>query len=62
MADRKIRAEYYRRYDGKLSIWGRYGQNAESGKETVILCSYSFLQYSTLSKKSFCVFVEINST
>lgn len=64
MADRKIRTGCYRRYDGKLIYLVTIAEDAENGKETVILCSYSFSevpQYSTLNKESFCVFVEINS-
>ena len=63
MADRKIRAGYYRRYDGKLIYLVTTAEDAETGEETVILRSYSFSevpQYFTLSKKSFCAFVEID--
>ena len=63
MADRKIRAGYYRRYDGKLIYLVTAAEDAETGEETVILRSYSFSevpQYFTMSKKSFCAFVEIN--
>ena len=64
MADRKIRAGYYRRYDGKLIYLVTAAEDAETGEETVILRSYSFSevpQYFTMSKKSFCAFVEVNS-
>lgn len=63
MADRKIRAGYYRRYDGKLSYLVTAAEDAETGEETVILRSHSFSevpQYFTMSKKSFCAFIEIN--
>ena len=63
MAERKIRAGYYRRYDGKLIYLVTAAEDAETGEETVILRSYSFSevpQYFTMSKKSFCAFVEIN--
>ena len=63
MADRKIRAGYYRRYDGKLIYLVTAAEDAETGEETVILRSYSFSevpQYFTMSKKSFCAFVEVN--
>lgn len=63
MAERKIRAGYYRRYDGKLIYLVTAAEDAETGEETVILRSYSFSevpQYFTLSKKSFCAFVEVN--
>lgn len=63
MAERKIRAGYYRRYDGKLIYLVTAAEDAETGEETVILRSYSFSevpQYFTMSKKSFCEFVEVN--
>ena len=63
MADRKIRAGYYRRYDGKLIYLVTAAEDAETGEETVILRSHSFSevpQYFTMSKKSFCAFIEIN--
>ena len=63
MAERKIRAGYYRHYDGKLIYLVTMAKDAETGEETVILRSYSFSevpQYFTMSKKSFCAFVEIN--
>ena len=58
MAGRKIRAGYYRRYDGKLIYLVTAAEDAETGEETVILRSYSFSevpQYLTMS-----AFVEVN--
>ena len=63
MADRKIRAGYYRRYDGKVIYVISLATDADTDEETVIWTPYPFAdvpKYCTSSKKSFCSFVEIN--
>ncbi len=63
MSDRKIRAGYYQRYDGKVIYVVSLAADADTGEETVIWTTYPFAavpKYYTSSKKSFCSFVEIN--
>lgn len=63
MADRIIRAGYYRRYDGKVVYVISLATDADTGEETVIWTAYPFAavpKYYTSSKKSFCSFVEVN--
>ena len=63
MADRKIRAGYYQRYDGKVVYVISLATDADTGEETVIWTAYPFAdipKYYTSSKKSFCTFVEVN--
>ena len=63
MADRKIRAGYYRRYDGKVVYVISLATDADTGEESVIWTTYPFAdvpKYFTSSKKSFCAFVEVN--
>ena len=63
MADRKIRAGYYRRYDGKVVYVISLATDADTGEETVIWTTYPFAdvpKYYTSSKKSFCASVEVN--
>lgn len=63
MADRKIRAGYYQRYDGKVINVISLATDADTDEETVIWTPYPFAdvpKYYTSSKKSFCSFVEIN--
>ena len=63
MAERKIRAGYYRRYDGKVVYVVSLATDADTGEETVIWTAYPFSdvpRYYTSSKKSFCAFVEVN--
>ena len=54
MADRRIRAGYYRRYDGKMVYVISLATDADTGEESVIWTAYPS------SKKSFCAFVEMN--
>lgn len=61
MAGRRICAGYYRRYDGKVIYVVSLAEDADTGEETVIWRPYSFSntpRYYTMSKKSFCAFVE----
>ena len=63
MAERKIRAGYYRRYDGKVVYVVSLATDADTGEESVIWTAYPFAdvpKYYTSSKKSFCAFVEVN--
>ena len=63
MSDRKIRAGYYQRYDGKVIYVVSLAADADTGEETVIWTTYPFAavpKYYTSSKKSFCAFVEVN--
>ena len=63
MAERKIRAGYYRRYDGKVVYVISLATDADTGEESVIWTTYPFAavpKYYTSSKKSFCIFVEVN--
>ena len=63
MADRRIRAGYYRRYDGKVIYVLFLAADADTGEESVIWTTYPFApvpKYYTSSKKSFCAFVEVN--
>ena len=61
MAERKIRAGYYRRYDGRVVYVVSTATDADTGEETIIWTTYPFAdipKYYTVSKKSFCAFVE----
>ena len=63
MAERKIRAGYYRRYDGKVVYVVSLATDADTGEESVIWTTYPFAtvpKYYTSSKKSFCASVEVN--
>lgn len=63
MAGRRICAGYYQRYDGKVIYVVSLAEDADTGEETVIWRPRSFSdtpRYYTMSKKSFCTFVEIN--
>ena len=63
MAERKIRAGYYRRYDGKVVYVVSLATDADTGVESVIWTTYPFAavpRYYTSSKKSFCAFIEVN--
>ena len=63
MAERKIRAGYYRRYDGKVVYVVSLATDADTGEESVIWTTYPFAtvpRYYTSSKKSFCAFIEVN--
>ena len=63
MAERKIRAGYYRRYDRKVVYVISLAPDADTGEESVIWTTYPFAdvpKYYTSSKRSFCAFVEVN--
>ena len=63
MTERKIRAGYYRRYDGKVVYVASLATDVDTGEESVIWTTYPFAavpRYYTSSKKSFCAFVEVN--
>lgn len=63
MAERKIRAGYYRRYDRKVVYVISLAADADTGEESVIWTTYPFTtvpRYYTSSKKSFCAFIEVN--
>ena len=63
MAGRRICAGYYRRYDGRVVYVVSLATDADTGEETVIWTPYPFAdvpKYCTSTKKSFCVFVEVN--
>ena len=63
MAERKIRAGYYRRYDGKVVYVVSLATDADTGVESVIWTTYPFAavpRYYTSSKKSFCAFIVPN--
>ena len=62
MADRKIRAGYYRRYDGKVFYLVTTAKDLETGEETVILRPYVYgdvAQYYTMSREAFSGYVEV---
>ena len=61
MAERKIRAGYYQRYDRKVVYVISLATDADTGEESVIWTTYPFAdvpKYCTSTKKSFCAFVE----
>lgn len=61
MPDRKIRAGYYRRYDGKVFYLVTTAKDLETGEETVILRPYVYgdiAQYYTMSREIFSGYVE----
>ena len=63
MAERKICAGYYRRYDGKVVYVVSLATDADTGGESVIWTTYPFAtvpRYYTSNKKSFCAFIEVN--
>lgn len=63
MAGRRICAGYYRCYDSTVIYVVSLAEDADTGEETVIWSPYSLSKtpkYYTMSKKSFCAFVEIN--
>ena len=60
MPDRKIRAGYYRRYDGKVFYLVTTAKDLETGEETVILRPYVYgemAQYYTMSREIFSGYV-----
>ena len=63
MAERKIRAGYYRRYDGKVVYVVSLATDADTGEETAIRILFLFLdppKYYTISKQSLCAFLEVS--
>ncbi len=63
MAGRRIYAGYYRRYDGKTVYVISSATDADTGEETVIWSPFPFSgppRYYTMSKQSFCAFLEVN--
>ena len=63
MAGRKIRAGYYRRYDGKVVYVVALATDADTGEESIIWTTYPFAdvpEYYTSSKKSFCALVVVS--
>ena len=63
MTERKIRAGYYRRYDGKVFYLVTTAKDLETGEETVILRPYAYgdvSQYYTMSREDFSGYVEMD--
>lgn len=63
MADRRIYAGYYKRYDGKLIYVVTMAEDADSGEDVVIWTPFTYSeshQYFTMSKKSFCEYVVVD--
>ena len=63
MVGRRICAGYYQRYDGKVIYVVSLAEDADTGEETVIWRPYFFSdtpRYYTMSKKSFCSYIEVN--
>lgn len=63
MAEKRIYAGYYRRYDGKVIYVVTTAKDADTGEETVIWTPSLYAdarQYFTMSKKSFCGYVEVD--
>ena len=62
MADRRIYAGYYQRYDGKLIYVVSMAKDADSGEDIVIWTPFTYSEthkYFTMSKKSFCEYVVV---
>ena len=63
MADRRIYAGYYQRYDGKLIYVVSMAKDADSGEDIVIWTPFTYSEtheYFTMSKKSFCEYVVVD--
>ena len=63
MAEKRIYAGYYKRYDGKVIYVVTTAKDADTGEETVIWTPSLYAdtrQYFTMSKKSFCGYVEVD--
>ena len=63
MAGRRLRAGYYRRYDGKIIYVVSLAEDADTGDEIVIWRPHSFSdapKYYTMCKQSFCGFIEMD--
>ncbi len=61
MAEKRIYAGYYKRYDGKVIYVVTTARDADTGEETVIWTPSLYAdtrRYFTMSKKSFCGYVE----
>ena len=62
MADRRIYAGYYRRYDGKMIYVVTMAKDADTDEDTVIWTPTAFSKnrtYYTMSKRSFCEYVSV---
>ncbi len=62
MAEKRIYAGYYKRYDGTVIYVVTTAEDADTGEETVIWTPSLYAdtrQYFTMSKKSFCGYVEV---
>ena len=62
MAERRIYAGYYKRYDGKIIYVVTTAKDADTGEETVIWTPSLYAnarQYFTMSKRSFCGDVDL---
>lgn len=63
MAERRIYAGHYKRYDGKVIYVVTTAKDADTGEETVIWTPSLYAnarQYFTMSKRSFCGDVEVD--
>ena len=63
MADRRIYAGYYRRYDGKMIYVVTMAKDADTDEEVVIWTPTVFSEkrtYYTMSKRSFCEYVSVD--
>lgn len=63
MAEKRIYAGYYKRYDGKIIYVVTTAKDVDTGEETVIWMPSLYAdarQYFTMSKKSFCGYVEVD--
>ena len=63
MADRRIYAGYYQRYDRKLIYVVSMAKDADSGEDIVIWTPFTYSEthkYFTMSKKSFCEYVVVD--
>ena len=63
MADRRIYAGYYRRYDGKMIYVVTMAKDADTDEDVVIWMPTVFSEkrtYYTMSKRSFCEYVSVD--
>ncbi len=63
MAEKQIYAGYYKRYDDKVIYVVTTARDADTGEETVIWTPTLYAdtrQYFTMSKESFCGYVEVD--
>ena len=62
MADRRIYAGYYRRYDGKMIYVVTIAKDADTDEDIVIWTPTTFSEkraYYTMSKRSFCEYISV---